>query len=144
MRGNFVRLGVKKEFKLLLEMLFRLMGVPYQRRAMHYHADFIMPDYQMYERNRPKSLIVSVKLTLQLWREVVDELYSMRSPNMYVITADESISAEKQQALAQRNIYLVVWDEVKEGSFPDEPNVISFTAFANEVLPRFFIFWGMS
>jgi len=63
---------------------------------------------------------------------------------MYVITADESISAEKQQALAQRNIYLVVWDEVKEGSFPDEPNVISFTAFANEVLPRFFIFWGMS
>lgn len=134
-----------KDFELQLEMLFRLMGVPFERHHERYRADFMLPSYQTYERNRAKALIVivSVKRTLrERWQEVADELYNLRSPNVYLLTADESISTEKQQALAQRNIYLVVWDEVKQASFPDEPNVISFTSFANEVLPRFFLFWG--
>lgn len=134
-----------KDFELQLEMLFRLMGIPFERHHERYRADFMMPSYRTYERDRAKALIVSVKRTLrERWQEVADELYNLRSPNVYLLTADESISPEKQQALARRNIYLVVWDEVKERSFPDEPNVISFTSFANEVLPRFLLFWGIS
>lgn len=134
-----------KDFELQLEMLFRLMKLPFERHHERYRADFMMPNYRTYERDRAKALIASVKRTLrERWQEVADELYNMRSPNVYLLTADESISAEKQQALAQRNIYLVVWDEVKERSFPDEPNVLSFTAFSNEILPRFLVFWGIS
>lgn len=129
-------------FELQLELLFRMMSVPFERQSDQYRVDFMMPNYDTYQKERNRALVVSVKRTLrERWQEVADELYNMRSPNVYLLTADEEISRQKQQELARRNIYLVTWDEVKDAEFNTEPMVVGFTWFANRIIPHSVALW---
>lgn len=48
-------------------------------------------------------------------RQVADELYNLRCPNTYLLTAEEHVAPTTVQEIFRRNIYLVVWDHVKAG-----------------------------
>jgi EcoRII C terminal len=131
-----------KDFELQLRRLLELMEVPYQPPDRTHRVDFMIPSYEHYARNRNQCIVVSAKRTLrERWQEVVDELHKMNCPNVYLATADERISAEKKDDIWRRNIYLVVWDEVKRRDFPTDDAVVSYSHLAGEVIPHFARFW---
>ena len=131
-----------KDFELQLRRLLELMEVPYQPPDRTYRVDFMIPSYEHYARNRNQCIVISAKRTLrERWQEVVDELHKMNCPNVYLATADERISADKKDDIWRRNIYLVVWDEVKARYFPADDSVVSYSHLAREVLPHFAKFW---
>jgi hypothetical protein len=131
-----------KDFELAISGLLELMNIPHERQPARYRADFILPSVDVYRRDRNLAIVLSAKRTLrERWQEVVDELQRMNSPNVYLATTDESISLEKQKEIAQRNIYLVIWDEVKRASFPDASLVVGYSEFVNRILIHFEARW---
>ena len=131
-----------KDFELQLQRLLELMEVPYQPPNRTHRVDFMIPSYEHYARNRNQCIVVSAKRTLrERWQEVVDELHKMNCPNVYLATADERISEDKKDDIWRRNIYLVVWDEVKARHFPTDDSVVSYSHLAGEVIPHFAQFW---
>ncbi len=132
-----------RDFELQFSRLLDLMEVPFEKRKRRYRVDFMIPSDEAFHHDPNRSLILSAKRTLrERWREVVEELQAMRSPNIYLITADENVSPGHVEGICrQYRIHLVVWDEVKKSRFPEDPLVISYTALANEIIPLFRQFW---
>ena len=131
-----------KDFELQIGRLLRLMDVPYEPPRATYRVDFMIPSYEHYHRNRNQCIVVSAKRTLrERWQEVVDELHKMNCPNVYLATAEERISEDKKNEIWRRNIYLVVWNEVKARYFPDDDAVVSYTQLANHIIPHFAQLW---
>lgn len=132
-----------KDFELQISKLFDLMKVPYEMTESRYRVDFLMPNREHFERDKTRSILASVKRTLrERWREVVEELYSTRCPNVYLLTADKSVSAGQQEAIIKYNIRLVVWDEVKEKRFKETPHVLSYSDWARDELGHFIQIWS--
>ena len=127
-----------KDFELQLEGIFDLAEVPYHKQEVQYRTDLILPDIATHQRNRNISAVISVKRTLrERWAEVAEELFNLRSPNVFLFTADENVSkGHVQRICGDYNIYLVVWDEVKAAKFPDEPLVLGYTQWATERLSQ--------
>ncbi len=134
-----------KDFELQIGAMLDLIEVPFQKRKRMHRVDFMIPSDQAFEQSRSRALIISAKRTLrERWREVVEELYSMRAPNVYLATADEDVSESHVKAVCQDyNIHLVVWDELKATKYPNENLVISYSVLANEIVPVFKQFWSM-
>jgi hypothetical protein len=131
-----------KDFELQLRKLLELMEVPYQPPDRTNRVDFMIPSYEHYARNRNQCIVISAKRTLrERWQEVVDELHKMNCPNVYLATADERISADKKDDIWRRNIYLVVWDDVKARLFPTDDSVVSYSHLAGQVIPHFAKLW---
>ncbi len=132
-----------KDFELQFAKLLSLMRVPYERIDRKYRVDFIMPNAEAFEKNKTTAMIASAKRTLrERWREVVEELHNTRAPNIFLITADFDISSNHVKSICgQYNIHLVVWDEVKNKNFRDEPLVLGYTQWANERVPALRQFW---
>jgi len=127
-----------KDFELQRERLLSLAGVPYETQVTENRTDFVLPSIAVFQRNRNEALVVSAKRTLrERWREVAEELFNLRSPNVYLLTADENVSPGHVDAICGRyNIYLVVWEHLKEARFRDRPLVLSYGAWARERLAR--------
>jgi hypothetical protein len=125
-----------RDFELQIEGLLTLAGVSYHRQERQYRTDLILPNLETYQRNRTISAVVSVKRTLrERWREVAEELYSLRAPNVFLFTADDNATAQHvNQICHQHNIYLVVWDAEKTTKFPSEPLVLGYTEWASQRL----------
>lgn len=125
-----------RDFELQIEGLLDLARVPYHRQEAKHRTDLILPDLQTHERNRNVSAIVSVKRTLrERWAEVAEELFNLRSPNVFLFTADEAVTQRHiERICGQYNIHLVVWDEVKTSKFCDRPLVLGYTEWATERL----------
>lgn len=88
--------------------------------------------------------MLSAKRTLrERWREVVEELYNTRSPNVYLATADslKGISQEKVEQIKQYNVHLLVWDDIKATKFMNEPMVLGYSDFANKEILVFRNYW---
>lgn len=134
-----------KDFELQIGALLDIIDVPFQKEKRAHRVDFMVPSDEAYATDRNKALIISAKRTLrERWREVVEELYDMRSPNVYLVTADENISSGHVQAICHEyNIHLVVWDDVKATKFSGENLVISYSALANNVIPHFKQLWNL-
>ena len=131
-----------KDWELQIGRLLRLMDVPYEPPDATYRVDFMIPSYEHYQRNRNQCIVVSAKRTLrERWQEVVDELHKMNCPNVYLATAEERVSEDKKNDIWRRNIYLVVWDEVKARDFADDDSVVSYTQLANQIIPHFARYW---
>lgn len=131
------------DFQYQLSGLFDLMDLSYDKQREKFRVDFYMPSITDFQRDRTRCMLISLKRTLrERWREVVGELYETRAPNVYLATADEDISFEKIKGISRHNIRTVVWDEIKEENFPDEPMVISYTQLANREIPAFRQFWA--
>jgi len=133
-QGRMARGG--KDFELQIEGLLALAQIPFHKQEREEHTDLILPDLQTHQRNRTVSAIISVKRTLrERWAEVAEELYSLRSPNVFLFTADEDITDEHVDSICrQHNIYLVVWDNVKTAGFPREALVLGYTQWATQRL----------
>lgn len=59
----------------------------------------------------------------------------MRHLNVFLFTADEWVTSTHVERICdQYNIHLIVWDYVKDESYPDEPLVMGYTEWANERL----------
>ncbi len=131
-----------KDWELQIGRLLRLMDVPYEPPDATYRVDFMIPSYEHYQRNRNQCIVVSAKCTLrERWQEVVDELHKMNCPNVYLATAEERVSEDKKRDIWRRNIYLVVWDEVKRRDFAEDDSVVSFRQLANDIIPHFARYW---
>jgi len=133
-QGRMARGG--KDFELQIEGLLNLAKIPFHKQEREEHTDLILPDLETHRGNRNVSIIISVKRTLrERWAEVAEELYSLRSPNVFLFTADEDVTQEHVASICrQYNIYLVVWDRVKDKKFPEEPLVLGYTEWASQRL----------
>ena len=134
-QGRMTRGG--KDFELQIEGLLGLAQIPYHRQNAKYRTDLILPSLQVHEQNRNISAVVSVKRTLrERWQEVAQELFELRSPNVFLFTADEGVSdSHVADICGEYNIYLVVWDSVKTAKFPERPLVLGYTEWATRRLP---------
>lgn len=131
-----------KDFELQFGKLLQLMDVPYQRIKRSYRVDFMIPSDAVFERNPTAAVIASAKRTLrERWREVVEELHAMRSPNIFLVTADPDVGAGHVKAICgDYRIHLVVWDEVKQ-KYSEQPLVLGYTEWANGRIPILRKFW---
>lgn len=131
-----------RDFELQFGGMLDLIGVPYQKMKRSYRVDFMMPDDKTFKKNPTSAAIASAKRTLrERWREVVEELYDMRSPNIFLITADYDVSKTHVKAICNDyRLHLVVWNEVKE-KYSGEPLVLSYNQWAKERLPILMKFW---
>jgi hypothetical protein len=132
-----------KDFELQIEKLLDLAEVPYFKQEPRYRTDLILPDLETFERNKTIAVIVSVKRTLrERWAEVAEELFNLRSPNVFLFTADENVTGTHVERICgQYNIHLVVWDHVKAERYPGEPLVLGYTEWANERLAVLRQYW---
>lgn len=130
------------DFELQFGGMLDLIGVPYQKVKRAYRVDFMMPNDEMFKRNPTSAAIASAKRTLrERWREVVEELYDMRSPNIFLVTADYDVSKGHVKAICNDyKLHLVVWNEVKE-KYPNEPLVLSYNQWTKERLQILMKFW---
>lgn len=103
-----------KDFELQVQALLEKAGIPFESQPRRERVDLILPNRSLWERDRARAVLLSLKRTLrERWRQVVDELYNLKCPNTYLLTAETSLPQNSVQEIFSRNIYLVVWDEVK-------------------------------
>jgi hypothetical protein len=132
------------DFELELQGLLELCGITYTAQAAKERTDLIIPSLKFFQRDRTKSIIVSAKRTLrERWKQVAEELYATRSPNVYLAVAEEigQITKEKADAVWKYNIHLLVWDDLKKSDFPSHPGVIGYSEFATVEIPTFQRHW---
>lgn len=131
-----------RDFELQFGKLLDLMSIPYQKIKRVHRVDFMIPSDELFERNPTAAVVVSAKRTLrERWREVVEELHSMRSPNIFLVTADYEVTGSHVNDICGKyRIHLVVWDEVKE-RYSKEGLVLGYTEWANEKIPILRQFW---
>ena len=127
-----------KDFELQIEGLLEMARVPYHSQEVKNRTDLILPSLAVHEQNRNLSMVVSVKRTLrERWAEVAEELFNLRSPNVFLFTADENVNdSHVEQICRHYNIHLVVWDDVKDRRFPVEPLVLGYTDWATNRLDQ--------
>jgi hypothetical protein len=103
-----------KDFELQVQLLLSHAQIPFKAQTRRERVDLVLPDEQLWQMDRARAVLISLKRTLrERWRQVADELYALRCPNTYLLTAEEHLAAATVREIFQRNIYLVVWDEVK-------------------------------
>jgi hypothetical protein len=133
------------DFEYQIRYLLELADIPFEPQPRKYRVDLLIPNSQAFKRDKTRTLIFSIKRTLrERWREVVEELYNTRCPNVFLLTTDpvEKISKEKVKDLTRYNIHLVVWDEIKANEkFLNEPMVLGYTDLMNREIPTFKTFW---
>jgi hypothetical protein len=104
-----------KDFELQFQTLLERAAIPFEAQPRKERVDLILPNHTLWGRDRARAVLLSLKRTLrERWRQVADELQTLRCPNTYLVTAEESLSENVVREIFQRNIYLVVWDKVKE------------------------------
>ena len=130
-----------KDFELQVQTLLEKAGVPFVCQPKKERVDLILPNDELWKRDRARAVLISIKRTLrERWRQVVDELEQLRCPNTYLWTADERLAKSTVKEIFQRKIYLVVWDQVKKefGNY----RVFSITEFIKRLeeihIPNFF------
>jgi hypothetical protein len=140
-QGRMARGG--KDFELQIEGLFKLASLPYEKQEKADHTDFMLPDAAFHTKNKTMASVISVKRTLrERWAEVAEELFNLRTPNVFLFTADEDVTTSHVETIcAKYNIHLVVWDTVKAKKFSATPMVLSYTEWASERLPQLRQFW---
>lgn len=128
-----------KDFELQFGRLLEYAGVPYQKIQKQTRTDFMVPSDEVFNTNPNIALVLSAKRTLrERWGEVAEELFNLRSPNVYLITADEKVTrGHVDQICGQYRIHLVIWDGLKNQKFQNDPLVIGFTKLATEVFSSF-------
>jgi len=132
-----------KDFELQVQQLLNLAAVPYHAQERRNRTDLVLPDVETYQRNRNVAAVVSLKRTLrERWAEVAEELFKLRSPNVFLFTADEDVTAAHvRQICGEYNIHLVVWDELKARAFAREPLVLGYTEWATSRLAVLRQYW---
>jgi hypothetical protein len=123
-------------------------GLYERQRTLNGTVDFLFPSLAMWEKDRRRCTVLSVKRTLrERYKQVFEELSATRGLTMYLMStqteaeAQKDITAEKVQVISQQNVYLVVRDAIKQARFASEASVLGFTDFFCKELPRLRAGW---
>lgn len=118
------------------------------QRVLNGTVDFLFPNYALWQKDRRRCTILSIKRTLrERYKQVYEELGITRGLTVYLMataTEEESLrdlTLEKINNLDEQNVYLVVRDAIKHNRFPESPNVRGFTEFFCNDLPRLRANW---
>lgn len=105
-------------------------------------VDSILPSIDAFKSRRNKCIVGSMKTSLrERWQEVVEEISRSNLPNIYLLTCDDDISANKIIQMREHNIILVVFDEVKN-KLKDYESVVSFENYFGYEIPAIMDFWN--
>lgn len=123
-------------------------GLYERQRTLNGTVDFLFPSLAMWEKDRRRCTVLSVKRTLrERYKQVFEELSATRGLTMYLMStqpeeeAQKDITAEKVQVISQQNVYLVVREAIKKERFDNEASVLDFTDFFCKELPRLRAGW---
>lgn len=123
-------------------------GLYERQRTLNGTVDFLFPSLAMWEKDRRRCTVLSVKRTLrERYKQVFEELSATRGLTMYLMStqteaeAQKDITAEKVQVISQQNVYLVVRDAIKQARFANEASVLGVTDFFCKELPRLRVGW---
>jgi hypothetical protein len=118
-------------------------GLYERQRILNGTVDFLFPSFEMWQKERRRCTVLSIKRTLrERYKQVFEELSATRGLVLYLLStqteseAQKDITQEKVQRLNEQNVYLIVRDVIKQGRFPQEANVLGFTDFFCKELPR--------
>jgi hypothetical protein len=111
-------------------------GLYERQRILNGTVDFLFPSFEMWQKDRRRCTVLSIKRTLrERYKQVFEELSATRGLVLYLLStqteseAQKDITQEKAQRLNEQNVYLIVRDVIKQGRFPQEANVLGFTDF---------------
>src|SRR3972149_5325900 len=101
-----------KDFELQIEGLLRLAGVPFDKQERQDRTDLILPSVAVFQQNVNIAAVVSVKRTLrERWAEVAEELFNLRSPNVFLFTPGGGVSrGHIDRICGSSKIHLLGWD----------------------------------
>jgi len=118
-------------------------GLYERQRILNGTVDFLFPSFEMWQKDRRRCTVLSIKRTLrERYKQVFEELSATRGLVLYLLStqteseAQKDITQEKVQRLNEQNVYLIVRDVIKQGRFPQEANVLGFTDFFCKELSR--------
>ena len=118
-------------------------GLYERQRILNGTVDFLFPSFEMWQKDRRRCTVLSIKRTLrERYKQVFEELSATRGLVLYLLStqteseAQKDITQEKVQRLNEQNVYLIVRDVIKQGRFPQEANILGFTDFFCKELPR--------
>jgi hypothetical protein len=118
-------------------------GLYERQRILNGTVDFLFPSFEMWQKDRRRCTVLSVKRTLrERYKQVFEELSATRGLVLYLLStqteseAQKDITQEKVQRLNEQNVCLIVRDGIKQGRFSQEANVLGFTDFFCKELPR--------
>lgn len=148
-QGRMTRAGGSSQFHL--KELLNIAGFKNEfqmQQVLNGTVDFLFPNKAVWDIDRRKCVVVSMKRTIrERYKQVFEELDITGGMTIYLLvteTLEESetdISPSKVDKLNSQNIYLVVRDEIKTTRFQDKSNVISFSDFINTELPSKRALW---
>jgi len=133
-----------KDFEYQIRTLLELAGIPYEAQSRRERADFLLPSSAMLQTEHHKAVLLSVKRTLrERWQQIVRELQDINCPSTYLATAEDTVASSVVEAIAGRNIQVVVWEEVKRVQFPSTPMVVGYNQFIERVTGFFMPQWSV-
>ncbi|MFM7630370.1 MAG: type II restriction endonuclease [Alphaproteobacteria bacterium] len=146
-----------KIFEGIVYGLYDVLGYSYESQtsvgSKHFQSkklgkivDSLLPSLSAFEQRRDKVIIGTMKTTLrERWQEVIEEISRTSLPKIYLLTVDEDISLNKVEQMANHNVILVVYKNVKEQSSAlNKRNVISFEDFFFDEIPQTLAYWKSS
>lgn len=143
-QGRMSRAGGSPQHHL--ERLFELAGYSGEfemQQQLNGTVDFLFPSLDVWQRDRRRCVIVSIKRSLrERYKEVFEELDMTGGITVYLAATETYEEAKKDITKSQvdkidrHNIYIVVRDEIKQKRFFKESNVIGFSKFISEELPN--------
>lgn len=143
-----------KVFEGIIYGLYDILEYPYASQAtvgsqnfkskkLGKIVDSLLPNLEAFEQRRDKVIIGTMKTTLrERWQEVIEEINRTGLPSIYLLTVDEDISSSKVEQMANHNVILVVYKEVKEQeSLVKKRNVVSFEDYFFKEIPENLKYW---
>lgn len=115
----------------------------FQSKKLGKIVDSLLPSLDAFDQRRDQVVIGTMKTTLrERWQEVIEELNRTGLPSIYLLTADEDISAGKVEQMANHNVILVVYDDVKkQETLSKKRNVVSFEDYFFAEIPQKLKYW---
>lgn len=138
------RAGKELEYifqKLIMMLLIRyddqaMLGKDlFQKAGLSKSVDFVIPGVNEYQIDKHKCALISMKTSLrERWQEVPEELSRTGAHVIYLFTLDDSISQEIIDTLSTHNIKLVILDQYKEATYPNNRKVYGLRTLIRELL----------
>lgn len=142
-QGRMARAGGSSQnhLKTLLEKA-GYKGEFEMQQVLNGTVDFLFPSKKVWNKDKRKCIIVSIKRTLrERYKQVFEELEITGGIPVYLLVTEtyqeslRDITNPKVDKLNSQNIYLVVRDGIKEKRFKKKENVVSFSSFIQDELP---------
>ena len=144
-----------KVFEGIIYGLYDVLNYPYESQAtvgsknfqskkLGKIVDSLLPNLDAFEQRRDKVVIGTMKTTLrERWQEVIEEINRTGLPSIYLLTVDEDISTSKVEQMANHNVILVVYRDVKaQKTLVNKRNVVSFEDYFFEEIPQNLKYWS--